>query len=395
MSTETPANNTVAADSKLKAPDPGEVNQQLSLQDIQAFEKITSLEISPEQAAKIAAPGEVYPRQKAVLAVHWHPEHIPMEIISRRIEKTFPAKEEELIIPTQHNQLMSYDGQYFGVEVDCYSRGFKRKVQLLLHFKSEKIKKAHVLRSMLAHTFEYRSSQLFEIMDTIINPRWDDYLQLAAEGTGVDETVINFTRVQTRKLHTQLEENEAVINRQIIKNSLLPNYINAQRALYNDTFINKVLVLIKSVKKIVKANFSPANFYRTSEIIEEARGIGGGIIVPHPEQFWPILLCDYDVDGYEVWNPQSQEYTEFLINVINRQNKSRPSRDSKLLLFMGDDTHMAEKIKDPNTAEASKYYRDIGVQPAWDDLSIKKSLIIGSFSRKNMIREYRERLTAG
>ncbi|MFP4326189.1 MAG: hypothetical protein ACLFP9_09230, partial [Desulfonatronovibrio sp.] len=380
MSTNTAKTDTAMAGTTRKAPDPQEVNQQISAQDTQAFEKIISLDISPEQAAKIAAPTDVHPKQKAVLAVHWHPEHIPMELIRQRIERCFPGKEEELIIPTQHNQLMSYDGQYSGVEVDCYSRGFKRKVQLLLHFKSEKLKNAHVLRSMLAHTFEYRSSQLFEIMDTIINPRWDDYLQLAAEGTGVDETVINFVRIQTRKLCTQLEENEGRISRQIIKNSLIPNYINAQKTLYNDTLINKALVLVKSVKKIVKANFSPANFYRTSEIIEEARGIGAGIIVPHPEQFWPILLCDYDVDGYEVWNPQSREYTEFLINVINRQNKSR-TPESKLLLFMGDDTHMGEKIKDPNTAEASKYYRDIGVQPAWDDLSIKKSLIIGSFSR--------------
>ncbi len=47
------------------------------------------------------------------------------------------------------------------------------------------------------------------------------------------------------------------------------------------------------------------------------------MVIPHPEQFWPILLADYDVDGYEVWNPQSREYTDFLIRALDNQNKRR------------------------------------------------------------------------
>ncbi len=382
----------VKPEDKLKKNDPEKVSREITEFDVRAFEKITSLEITPEQVQRIITPNEVFPGQKCVMAVHWHPEHIPMEIIRQRIENTFPDKQEELIIPTQHNRIMSYDGKYSGVEVDCYSRGFKRKVQILLHFKSKNLKDAHVLKSMLDHTFKYRSSQLYELLDTLIDPKWDDYLQLAAEGTGVGEAVINFARIQAWKLRHQLEKNQSKVNMEIVKNKLLRDVIDAQRALYPDQFINRVQVLVKAVKNIVKSNFNLTYFYRTSEMIEEARFYRCGIIVPHPEQFWPILLCDYEVDGYEVWNPQSQEYTEFLVNVINRQNKSRSPDKKKLLLFMGDDAHMSEKIKDPTQIEAAKYYRDIGVQPAWEDLAIRKSLIVGDFSREKMIKEYRDRL---
>lgn len=394
MTSEANKIELVKQDEEREKTDPDKLTREITGFDIRAFEEITNLEISSQQAERVIKPTEVFPGQKTVMAVHWHPEFIPMELVRQRIENTFPDKIDELIIPTQHNQVMSYDGEYSGVEVDCHSRGFKRKVQLLLHFKSEKLENAHVLKSMLDHTFKYRSGQLFELMDTLTDPKWDDYLQLAAEGTGVGEDVISFARVQTGKLRDLLDQYDSAVKQEIIKNRLVKDFIDAQRALYPDNFINKVQVFVKSVKNIVKNNFSLSYFYRTSEVIEEARGIGGGIIVPHPEQFWPILLCDYDVDGYEVWNPQSQEYTEFLVNVINRQNKSRGPDKKKFLLFMGDDTHMSEKIKDSTKIEAAKYYRDIGVQPAWDDLSIRKSLIVGNFSREKILEEYRVRLDA-
>ena len=377
---------------KLKKSDPENPGKAITDFDARVFEEITNLEISAEQANRVITPTKVFPSQALVMAVHWHPEYIPLELIRLRIENTFPCKKDELIIPTQHNRLMSYDGKYSGVEVDCYSRGFKRKVQLLLHFKSENLERADVLKSILEHTFKYRSSQVFELMDTLTDSRWDDYLQLAAENTGAGEKVVSFARIQAVKLRDLLEQNQPAVNPEIIKNRLVSDYIDGLRALYPDNFINKVQVFVKHVKKIVKNNFSLTYFYRTSEVIEEARSIGGGIVVPHPEQFWPILLCDYDVDGYEVWNPQSQEYTEFLVNVISRQNISRSSRKRKLLLFMGDDTHMSEKVKDPTRIEAAKYYREIGVQPAWEDLSVRRSLIVGDFSREKMIEDYRERL---
>lgn len=364
---------------------------ELTEEDEQIFRKITSQELSPEQAARIVAPLHVLPRQEEILAIHWHPEFIPMELIKRRIEATYPHAQCELIIPTQHNQLMSY-GEYAGVEVDCCSLGFQRKVQLLLHFRTARLETADVFKAMLEHTFRYRSSQLFAFLDMVTNRKFEDYLQLAAEETGVDEDVVRFSRIQAKKLHMLVEKHERTIPPGMVKNKLLREFIDAQARLSPDALINRSQVFLRSVKRMVKDNFPLTYFYRTSEFIEEARSLGGGVVVPHPEQFWPILLADYDVDGYEVWNPQSQEYTEFLIHVINRQNKNRRADQRQLLVFMGDDTHMSEKLKDPGQADAGKYYRDIGLQPAWDDLAIRKSLIVGNVSRAGVIREYRNRL---
>ncbi len=364
---------------------------ELTKEDEQIFRKITSKDLSPEQAARIVAPLQVMPRQDEILAIHWHPEFIPMELIKRRIQTTYPHAQCELIIPTQHNELMSY-GEYSGVEVDCYSHGFQRKVQLLLHFRTTNLDTADVFKAMLEHTFRYRSSQLFAFLDMVTNKKFEDYLQLAAEETGVDDDVVRFSRVQAKKLQLLLESHEREIPSGMIKNKLLREFIDAQGRLFPDALLNRVQVFLRSVKRMVKDNFPLTYFYRTSEFIEEARSLGGGVVVPHPEQFWPILLADYDVDGYEVWNPQSQEYTEFLINVISRQNKSRRHDQRPLLVFMGDDTHMSEKLKDSSQADAGKYYRDIGLQPAWDDLSIRKSLIVGNTSRAGVIQEYRTRL---
>lgn len=367
-------------------------SSELNEQDEQIFQHITSQVLTPEQINRVLTPLQVLPRQEEILAIHWHPEFIPMELIRRRIRATYPCTGYELIIPTQHNTLASYDGEYTGVEVDCYSRGFQRKVQLLLHFRTARLASADVFKAMLEHTFKYRSGQLYAFLDMVTNPKFEDYLQLASEETGVDEEVVRFTRAQVKKLRLLLERHELMTPPEMIKNKLVQDFISALRPLYPEALILKSKVFLKSVKYMAKENFSLAYFYRTSEFIEEARLLGAGVVIPHPEQFWPILLADYDVDGYEVWNPQSSEYTEFLISVINRQNKNLRSGQKQHLVFMGDDTHMSEKLKDPAQAEADKYYRDIGLQPAWEDPALRKSLIVGNFSRAGVIKEYKARL---
>jgi hypothetical protein len=115
-------------------------------------------------------------------------------------------------------------------------------------------------------------------------------------------------------------------------------------------------------------------------------------LYPHPEQFWPVLLADYDVDGYEVWNPQSREFTEFLINVVNKKNKSSEFKNRPLLITMGDDTHMGEKIKAKENQDPAKAAREIGYQPPWEDISIRKSLLMGNASRQHVIDELRNRI---
>lgn len=115
--------------------------------DQQAYEGLISTQLSLEQIQRIVTPSQIYAKQQAMLAIHWHPEFIPLELIRKRIDTMFPNKEDELIIPTQHNVLVDWNG-YIGVKVDCYSSGFKRKVQLLLHFRADQVSQAELLKSI-------------------------------------------------------------------------------------------------------------------------------------------------------------------------------------------------------------------------------------------------------
>lgn len=355
------------------------------------YARIVSTELNGEQRRRVADPGASYPQQNEMLAIHWHPEWIPLELTAQRVATLYPNAGKSLIIPTQHNQILSWNG-YSGVEVDCYSSGFNRKVQLLLHFKTEAISEANVLRSMLDHTFRYRSGQLFEFMDTIVEPSLTERLEQAAIDTGSSEEVVAFMRFYTARLRRMVEMNLADTPPAMIKNKLLAEYIDAQRGRHTDLMVNRAMLLLKAVKVIVKEHFSLSYFFRASEVIEEVRSLGGGVVIPHPEQFWPILLADYDVDGVEVWNPQSREYTEFLIQALTNQNKSRPSGRLPMLLFMGDDTHMSVKLKEPGQVESSKYEREVGLQPAWDEVAVRKSLSLAGASRSQVIDEYQDRL---
>ncbi|EGJ49400.1 hypothetical protein [Desulfocurvibacter africanus] len=361
--------------------------------DQEAFLRCTSSELTEVERQRVLVPERSFPQQEEILAVHWHPEHVPMDLIVGRMQKLYPNRGDQLIIPTQHNTLMSLGG-FAGVEVDCYSRGFKRKVQLLLHFEEAKVREATVLRNMLAHTFKYRSSQLFEYIQTVLDPIFEGRAQRAAGKTNSDEDIVAFTRIHVAKLQQLIENNWAATPKESIKNKLVSNFFEELRALYDDRIVNKAQVFLKAIKEVVKEHFSLTYFYRASEIIEEARSLGAGIVIPHPEQFWPILLADYDVDGIEVWNPQSREYTEFLITAVQRQNRLRGRTDRPVLVFMGDDCHMGEKLKAPELRDPEKGGREVGLQPAWEDLSISKHLIVQGVNRASIIEEYRARLTS-
>jgi hypothetical protein len=359
-------------------------------QDHAVFERVISTDLSEERLTELASPPFTFPGQQRVVAVHWHPEFVPMPVIRQRVHNMFPGMSESLIIPTQHNEILEY-GDFSGVEVDCYSHGFNQKVQLLLHFATARLEQAHTLRSMLRHTLTYRSSQLFDFMHTITAPL-EDRIEQAARETGADLDLVEFVRHHVTKVQRLVEENQARMPQDALKNKLLRNYFDALRSVYDSELIDRIQTYLSAIKAIVKANFSLRYFYRTSEVIEEARALGGGIIIPHPEQFWPILLADYDVDGYEVWNPQSQRYTDFLITVVGRANACAGLSKRRKLVFMGDDTHMGEKVKDASQRNSEKANREIGYQPAWDDLEISKRLILSGMSREIVIREYRERL---
>nr|MBF0221927.1 hypothetical protein [Desulfobulbaceae bacterium] len=359
-------------------------------EDEQRFLKITSTALSQEQQNQITDPPDTHPRQTEVLAVHWHPESVPMALIDQRLKHLYPNCTNELIIPTQHNMLTSRQG-YTGVEVDCYSRGFQRKVQLLLHFADEKRSKAGVLENALNHTFKYRSSQLFDYIRTIVKPVLP-HIESAAQETGAEEELIFFVREHVRKIETLIDKYYTSLAPAMIKNKLIRNYFDCMRPEYGDKFINHLQFYIKAVKEKVKAKFPLEYFYRTSEIIEEARAIGAGIVIPHPEQFWPILLAEYDVDGYEVWNPQSLEYTKFLLQVVIDKNRRAGFSQRQILIFMGDDTHMDEKTRPGEEQDQVKSLREIGNQPLWQDPGIQKKLIVAGISRAQVIDDYRARL---
>ena len=371
---------------------PDKITEAVTAADEALFDAITATRLSEEQQQRVAVPERVVHRQESVLAIHWHPEFVPMPLITRRIEAMYPDKCCDLIIPTQHNVLTSC-GDYAGVEVDCYSRGFNQKVQLLLHFVRSRIENADMLKSILAHTFKYRSSQLFEFMHTLTKPV-EARIAAAARETGANKALIDFTRVYVQKISRLLEAKGGGVPPEMIKNKILRNFFDGLREPHGDALIDRVQTFLKAVKIRVKAEFPLHYFYRTSEVIEEARALGAGIVIPHPEQFWPILLADYDVDGIEVWNPQSRKYTEFLISVINQKNRCSGLSKRKLLIFMGDDTHMAEKTRDPEVQDGEKARQEIGYQPAWDDFSIRKALIRAGASRRRVIEEYQERLGA-
>ncbi|PKN07140.1 MAG: hypothetical protein CVU73_14825 [Deltaproteobacteria bacterium HGW-Deltaproteobacteria-8] len=354
------------------------------------FAAITSTQLDEAARQRILTPAVIQPTQEAVLAVHWHPEFVPMELIRQRIEASYPAMRTQLIIPTQHNELLEY-GPYTGVEADCYSRGFNQKVQILLHFRTERLKDAGVLKSMLAHTLSYRSSQLFDYLKAVTGED-DAIMAAAARETGSEEDLVGLARILCVKLSALVEAQRAVLPQDAFKNKLVRNFVDGFRTELGERTVNRLQVFLKAVKQLVKTQFPLTYFYRTSEFIEEARGLGCGVVIPHPEQFWPILLAEYDVDGYEVWNPQSQRYTEFLINVLHEKNRRRGAGERRKLVFMGDDTHMGEKTLAPGNGNSSKTRREIGLQPAWDDLSIGKKLIVADMDRVRVIEEYTARL---
>ncbi|MBG0775128.1 MAG: hypothetical protein H0S85_01675 [Desulfovibrionaceae bacterium] len=372
-------------------PDLSAIPEEIAPFERELFAEIVSTDLTPAQKKRVVTPSRTYPRQDSLLAVHWHPEFVPMDLALQRVAAMFPNAREKLIIPTQHNEILTL-GDYAGVEVDCYSHGFNRKVQLLLHFRADRVERGHVLSSMLAHTFKYRSSQLFQFMDALVRPADEDIRQAAAGETGATADMVRFASLYTAKLQELLDLNWTATPAQMIKNKLVRNFFDGLRQRYGDRYIGRVQVYLKAVKQLIKQNFSLKFFYRASEVIEEARSLGAGVVIPHPEQFWPILLAEYDVDGIEVWNPQSREYTEFLINVVNRHNRSLAGGARPMLVFMGDDCHMGEKVKDPAMQDAAKASREVGYQPVWDDMGIRKSLILGGMHRARVITEYRSRL---
>ncbi len=369
-------------------PDASEILQE----DLARYEKVVSIELSEEQKSRIMNPERVFPQEQAILAVHWHPEMVPMEWAIARVDAMFPNATEKLVIPTQHNQVMSHNG-LCGMEIDCFSREFGLKVQLLIHFSESRREKAGTLQAMTEYTFRYRASQLDQFLRFLYRPEHLDARQEASRNsTALDDSEMRFVENHAEKLARILAERREITPPLMVRNKLVLEWFQSFEDTWHPAFIRRVIPFLKAVKAQVKETFSPDHFFRTQEVIEEARSLGAGIIVPHPEQFWPILLADYDIDGYEVWNPQSQAYTNFLMGAVHNLNRTGRHRDRPLLTLMGDDCHMGEKLKSPHMQDPEKGSREVGLQPAWEDMNIRKTLALYNVRKSELITEYRQRI---
>jgi len=78
--------------------------------------------------------------------------------------------------------------------------------------------------------------------------------------------------------------------------------------------------------------------------------------------------------------------------VVIRKNRERRHTERPLLVMMGDDCHLSAKLLDPDAQRQDSASREVGYQPAWHEITIRKSLKMGDFDRKRIIEEYRSRL---
>ena len=360
--------------------------------DLRLFDRLTSVDLTEEEKALAARPDRAAPEAEEFLAVHWHPEWAPLELIERRLAVAFPRAEKHLIIPTQHNKIMSL-GPWAGVEADVYDRRYGQKVQLLIHFKAERLEKAAALTAMMEHTYNYRAHQLLDIIECLIHPHGLPDKVKAALKCSVDGESIQMARFYAARLKALIETSGIIgsARDEMLKNRLLPDFLLANTGPERRFQAEQALMFINAVKKSVKAELSPAAFYSPQEVIEEARALGAGVTIPHPPAFWPVLLSDLDVDGWEIWNPSTPRHTLFLLDVLNRANEGRGGRP-RLLAFMGDDTHMSAKFRRNLSDEKDSLNREIGFQDPWTDRAVAEALSRSGQGLGRTLREYRERL---
>jgi len=356
------------------------------------FNHLTSVELNAEERALAVRPGLTAPEAAEFLAVHWHPEWTPLELIGRRLELAFPRAENFLAIPTQHNKVMSF-GPWAGVEADVYDRRYGLKVQLLIHLPAERLAGASAFLAMMDHTYNYRAHQLLDILN-----RLADYDQAALKvqaglKSAITESAMRLARFYAIRLRAMIERSGILggSRDEMLKNRLLPDFMTVSVPPERRHLLGQALMFVNAVKKTVKAELRPEKFHSPQEVIEEARSLGAGIVIPHPPQFWPILLSGLDVDGWEVWNPSTPNHTLFLLETMHRVNESR-RRGRRLLAFMGDDTHMSAKIRLERADEKESAGREIGFQPPWTDPEIAAVLSQTGQSLTGTLNEYRSRL---
>ncbi|MFI3272612.1 MAG: hypothetical protein R3Y11_11020 [Pseudomonadota bacterium] len=381
-------------------------------QDTALFQRLIDTTLTQEHVDELITPQYTYAEEKEFLAIHWHPQHVPLDLVKQRFDALFPnvAEADRLIIPTEHNVLHGW-GDYAGVEVDCADHKMKLKVQLLLHFKVDAVGcvreelgdtagedkgKAHTLRTMLDHTARYRTKQLRHLLETAANPEAPQHqhrLERAVRASSATPQIVDFVSAQAHKLLHLLGTEVDAPTTDERRSTLLRDTVEAQRATLGPLFTAQVHAYTKALRGRVKAEFPLDFFYTAQECIEEARALGAMVTIPHPEQFWPILLANYDADGVEVWNPQSKRHTDFLIATITETNRRRAKSGKRkpIIVTTGDDCHVGEMVQQL-VSDHQRPVRELGVQGAWSDDNTLEALHEAGISRQSIMRAVRERL---
>ncbi len=364
-----------------------EKSVELCEEDWACFRRLTSVELSEAQRRLAARPDRTEPEAEEFMALHWHPEWVPLELIDERLRLAFPEAVRFLAVPTQHNKILSFRG-WAGVEADVYDRAYGLKVQLLIHFPADRLPRATALHDMLERTWLYRSRQLMDILEALGTE--EQWREAAVGPLGLEAA--GLARVSALKLKALIEQSGLMGGpaSEMLKNRLLPDFIAARQG-EDSPLLAAALAVVKAVKKKVKARLRPEAFYSPQELIEEARGLGAGVIIPHPPQFWPILLSDLDVDGWEIWNPSTPNHSLFLLQALTKSNESRRGR-RQLLAFMGDDTHMSAKLRPGGGTEKDSASREIGFQDPWFEPAVASALSACGQSRSRTLSEYAARM---
>jgi hypothetical protein len=365
------------------------LGKDISQADIEAFDLLTSVTLSPAEKELAENPDFFDFEEKLLLAVHFHPEWVPLPLIETRLSKAFPQATDRLVIPTQHNRVTSM-GPWAGVEADCFSPNFGQKIQLLIHFKSSSLTKAGVFLDMMDQTYRYRAKQLMEILEALTTP--GESLRKEINNNGLDHQALDLAGFFACRLKELIHAREVHSDdrSEMLKNRLLTDFMLARKQGIDPALFGSALSVANIVKAMVKRHLNYNRFRATQEVIEEARGLGAGIVIPHPPQFWPALIDDLDVDGWEVWNPSTPNHTLFLIESLARASGGRKL---PLLAFMGDDTHMSSKIRSNVTEDKNGRGREIGFQPPWRDPVVSAALKRAGQSRERTMDQYRARLS--
>lgn len=343
-----------------------------------------------EGGPDLTPPTRTFPAVDGILALHWHPESVPLEVASARFRQLFPDAREWLMIPTEHNRLIALDG-YSGVEVDCRHQG--RKLQLLLHFRGDAACAEREFLQALDHTRAYRGRQLDQLLKALREPGQRSLREQLAGEQGCATKRLRWIEQQAANLQDLLFRECLAPDHGARKNKLVRDWLLEMLGGRSHPESGPVLAVLAAIKEQVKARFDPAWFESAEFWIGRTHALGGTVTLPHPELFPDMLQADLALDGVEVWNPQSwQSSRDLLADLVAGRIAGRPG--FPVLPTFGDDCHLGEKRKPAHLRDEEKAGREIGVQPVWDWPGIPELLQRAGWTRVDLVRLWKRRLSA-